>query len=100
MFNAATTGQCKPKYISTDHDPLFRFRRWLANLRVMEVEEIKSVPYAPVSYPFCRTGSSEQSGVSILIAYFFWNAADLARELNEYKDYYNAHRVHRALRGM
>ena len=52
MFNAATTGQCKPKYISTDHDPLFRFRRWLANLRVMEVEEIKSVPYAPVSHPF------------------------------------------------
>jgi hypothetical protein len=29
MFNAATTGQCKPKYLSTDHDPLFRFHRWL-----------------------------------------------------------------------
>jgi hypothetical protein len=52
MFNAATTGQCKPKYLSTDHDPLFRFHRWLANLRVMEVEEIKSVPFAPVSHPF------------------------------------------------
>jgi hypothetical protein len=25
MFNAATTGQCKPKYLITDHDPLFRF---------------------------------------------------------------------------
>jgi hypothetical protein len=33
----------KPKYLSTDHDPLFRFHRWLANLRVIEVEEIKSV---------------------------------------------------------
>jgi hypothetical protein len=25
---------------------------------------------------------------------------DLARKLNEYKDYYNAHRVHRSLGGM
>jgi hypothetical protein len=24
-------GQSKPKYLSTDHDPLFRFHRWLAN---------------------------------------------------------------------
>jgi len=30
----------------------------------------------------------------------FWNAADLARKLNEYKDYYNAHRVHRSLGGI
>src|ERR1700737_2664321 len=51
-FNCATAGQPKPKYLSTDHDPLFRFHRWLANLRVLEVEEIKSVPYAPVSHPF------------------------------------------------
>jgi len=99
MFNAATTGQCKPKYISTDHDPLFRFRRWLANLRVMEVEEIKSVPYAPVSHPFVERliGTIRRE---YLDRVFFWNAADLARKLNEYKDYYNAHRVHRALRGM
>jgi hypothetical protein len=46
MFNCATAGRPKPKYLSTDHDPLFRFHRWLANLRVLEVEEIKSVPYA------------------------------------------------------
>jgi putative transposase len=48
MFNYATAGQPKPKYLSTDHDPLFRFHRWLANLRVLEIEEIKSIPYAPV----------------------------------------------------
>jgi Integrase core domain len=30
---------------------------------------------------------------------FFWNAADLARKLNDYKIYYNAHRVHRSLGG-
>jgi putative transposase len=52
MFNCATAGQSKPKYLSTDHDPLFRFHRWLANLRVLEVEEMKSVPCAPLSHPF------------------------------------------------
>ena len=51
-FNSATAGQSKPKYLSTDHDPLFRFHRWLANLRVLEVVEMKSVPCAPLSHPF------------------------------------------------
>jgi hypothetical protein len=31
---------------------------------------------------------------------FFWNAVDLACKLSEYKDYYNAHRVHRSLDGI
>ena len=52
MFNDAIAGQSLPKRVSTDHDPLFRFHRWLANLRVLEIEELKSVPYAPVSHPF------------------------------------------------
>jgi hypothetical protein len=52
MFNHAIARQSPPKHVSTDHDPLFRFHRWLANLRVLEIDEIKSVPYAPVSHPF------------------------------------------------
>jgi putative transposase len=52
MFNRAIAGQRLPKRVSTDHDPLFRFHRWLANLRVLAIEEVKSVPYAPVSHPF------------------------------------------------
>jgi len=52
MFNCARASQGVPKYLCTDHDPLFRFHRWLANLRVLGIEEIKSVPYAPVSHPF------------------------------------------------
>ena len=98
MFNAATAGQRKPKYLSTDHDPLFRFHRWLANLRVIEVEEIKSVPYAPVSHPLVERliGTIRRE---YLDRVFFWNAVDLAGKLNEYKDDYNAHRVHRSLGG-
>ena len=52
MFNRAIAGERLPKHRSTDHDPLFRFHRWLANLRVLEIDEIKSVPYAPISHPF------------------------------------------------
>jgi hypothetical protein len=77
MFNAAATGQCKPKYLSTDHDPLFRFHRWLANLRVME---IKSVPFGPVSHPFVER-LIETIRREYLDRVFFWNAVDLTRKL-------------------
>ena len=98
MFNHATAGQLKPKHLSTDHDPLFRFHRWLANLRVLEIEEIKSVPYAPVSHPFVERliGTIRRE---YLDRVFFWSAADLARKLGDFRDYYNAHRVHRSLDG-
>jgi len=44
MFNHAVADRPLPKHVSTDHDSLFRFHRWLANLRILEIEEIKSVP--------------------------------------------------------
>ena len=98
MFNHAIAGQPLPKHLSTDHDPLFRFHRWLANLRVLEIEEIKSVPYAPVSHPFVERliGTIRREYLDRM---FFWNAVDLARKLGEFRDYYNAHRVHRSLDG-
>src|SRR6266850_4915081 len=52
MFNRATRGQSSPKYLSSDHDPLYRFRQWQANLRISDVREIKTVPYVPLSHPF------------------------------------------------
>ena len=98
MFNDATAGQPRPKHLSTDHDPLFRFHRWLANLRVLDIDEVKSIPYVPVSHPFV-----ERLIGTIRREYFdhmlFWNAVDLARKLDEFQNYYNAHRVHRALCG-
>jgi putative transposase len=80
------------------HDPLFRFHRWLANLRVLEIEQIKSVPYAPVSHPFVERliGTVRRE---YLDQTFFWNAADLVRKLDEFRDYYSVHRVHRPLDG-
>ena len=98
MFNHAVSGEPLPKHVSTDHDPLFRFHRWLANLRVLEIEEIKSAPYAPVSHPFVERliGTIRREYLDRM---FFWNAVDLKRKLGEFKDYYNADRVHRALAG-
>ena len=98
MFNHAVAGQPLPKYLSTDHDPLFRFHRWLANLRVLEIEQIKSVPYVPVSHPFVERliGTIRRE---VLNQMFFWNALDLTRKLEMFRCYYNEQRVHRSLGG-
>ena len=52
-----------------------RFHRWLANLRVLDIGEIKSVPYAPVSHPFVERliGTIRRE---VLDQLFFWNALD------------------------
>src|SRR5206468_10876606 len=94
----ASSGQSLPKHVSTDHDPLFRFHRWLANLRVLAIEEVKSAPYAPVSDPFIERliGTVRREYLDRI---FFWNAIDLSRKLDAFANYYNAHRVHRSLGG-
>jgi transposase InsO family protein len=88
-----------PSPLSTDHDPLFRFHRWRTKLRVREIEEVKSVPYAPVSHPFVERliGTIRRE---YLDRVFFWDAVDLALKLEAFRDYYNDHRVHRALAGL
>ena len=52
MFNTAISTQRIPHYLSSDHDPLFRYHRWQANLRILEIKKIKSIPCTPVSHPF------------------------------------------------
>ena len=52
MFNTAIARMGVPKHPSSDNDPLFACQRWLANLRILEIDEVKTVPYTPVSHPF------------------------------------------------
>jgi putative transposase len=52
MFNRAIAKQIPSQYLSSDNDPLFRFHRWRANLRILEVDEIKTIPFVPPSHPF------------------------------------------------
>jgi hypothetical protein len=52
MFNRAIAKQTAPKHHSSDNDPLFRFHRWRANLRLLEVDEIKTIPCTALAHPF------------------------------------------------
>ena len=44
MFNRATCGQPPPTYLSADHDPLYRFHRWQANLRILNTGKSRRCP--------------------------------------------------------
>ena len=98
MFNHAIARQRPPKHVSTDNDPLYRFHRWLANLRVIEIDEIKSFPTIPTSHPFVERliGTIRREYLDCV---FFWSAPDLTRKLYAFGDYDNAFRVHRSLDG-
>ena len=98
MFNRAIHGQRLPKYLSSDHDPLYRFHQWQANLRVLEVREIKTVPYVPLSHPFVERliGTIRREYLDQVL---FWTAADLQNKLQLFQDYFNRQRVHSALGG-
>jgi putative transposase len=95
MFNAATHGQNTPRHLSTDHDPLFEAHRWKANLRILEVDEVKTVP---LSHPFVERliGTMRREFLDHVL---FWNARDLERKLAEFQVYYNAARHHASLEG-
>ena len=52
LFNQAIFSSGVPKILSSDNDTLFRFHRWQFNLRILDIEEIKSIPHTPTSHPF------------------------------------------------
>ena len=87
-----------PQYLSSDNDPLFQFRQWNANLRILEVTEVKAVPYIPLSHPFVERliGTIRREYLDHVP---FWSARDLDRKLLLFKEYYNRDRVHRGLDG-
>jgi len=51
-FNDATSGQDWPQLISSDNDLLFQYHRWKGDLRVLEIEEVKSLPHVTISHSF------------------------------------------------
>jgi transposase InsO family protein len=98
MFNGAIRGAGSPKYISSDNDPLFRFHRWKANLRILDVTEVKTVPYLPISHPFVERliGTIRREFLDFVP---FWTARDLENKLLGLKEFYNDQRCHYALDG-
>jgi putative transposase len=87
-----------PKYLSSDHDPLFRFDQWQANLRILEVSEIKTVPYVPLSHPFVERliGTIRREYLDPTL---FWTTADLENKLLDFQTYFNEHRAHAGRQG-
>src|SRR5499433_3019495 len=98
MFNRAIHAQTLPKYVSSDHDPLYRFHQWQANLRVLMVQEIKTVPYVPLSHPFVERliGTIRREYMDQTL---FWTTADLEQKLRLFQEYFNKQRVHSGLEG-
>lgn len=98
LDNQATAKHGWPNRISSDNDPLFLYHRWKANLRVLEIEEIKSLPHVPMSHPFIERliGSVRRE---LLDHTFFWTAADLENKLHAYQCYFNEHRCHSSRNG-
>jgi len=83
---------------SSDNDPLFTYHRWLANLSILEIDEVKTVPYTPLSHPFVERliGSLRHE---FLDQVFFWNTVDLESKLWSYQVYFNHSRTHASLDG-
>ena len=99
LFNKAISKMGHPKYLSTDNDPLYRYHRWKANLRILDVDEIKSVSNVPHSHPFVERliGTVRRECLDQTL---FWNARGLERKLVDFQTYYNQHRAHRSLGGV
>ena len=70
----------------------------MANLRILEIDEIKTVPHVPLSHPFVERliGTMRREFLDHLL---FLNAGDLERKLADFQTYYNATRSHASLAG-
>src|SRR3954449_5889676 len=64
-----------------------------ANLRILDVREVKTVPYVPLSHPFVERliGTIRRECLDRTL---FWTAADLETKLHDFQRYYNGHRTH------
>jgi hypothetical protein len=82
-----------PKYLSTYNDPLYRLHQLQDNLRLLEVMEIKTVPYVPLSHPFVErlVGTLRRECLDRTL---LWTTTELEAKLREYQKYFNEHRAH------
>jgi putative transposase len=98
MFNVSIVGAGVPSHLSTDNAPYFRFHQWCANLRILGIDHLRSVPGAPTSHPFIERliGTIRREFLDHTL---FWNETDLTRKLAAFVDYYNRDRAHAGVHG-
>ncbi len=65
---------------------------------MLDITEIKTVPYVPMSHPFVERliGTIRRECLDRIL---FWTALNLEQKLSEFGDYYNMHRAHASLDG-
>jgi putative transposase len=82
-----------PKYLSLDNDPIYRFHQWQANPRILQVEEINTVAYMPLSHPFVERliGAIRRKCLDLMP---FWTRQDLESKLGDFQNYYHDYRTH------
>jgi putative transposase len=70
-------------------DSRHRFHQRQANLRILDVETIKTVPYVPLSHPFVERliGTIRRECLDRTL---FWTAADLERQFRDFQEYFAA----------
>ncbi len=97
LFNQVICRNKVPHALSSDHDLVFRFHQWQANLRILGIHEVKTIPNVPVSHPFIERliGTIRREYLDHLL---FWNESDLERKLDAFKEYYNNFRIHQSLK--
>ena len=64
----------------------------------LEVTEVKTVPYVPLSHPFIERliGTVRREYLDRTL---FWTAAGLETKLIDFQHFYNGHRTHAGLEG-
>jgi len=65
---------------------------------VLEITEIKTVPYVPLSHPFVERliGTIRREYLDWVL---FWTTADLEMKLSDFQTFYNGHRTHGGVEG-
>ena len=98
MFNKIISGIDVSRRLNSDNDPLFGYYQRQANLRILDIEEIKIVPFTPTSHQFVEQliGTIRREFLDQL---FFWNQQDLERKLAVFTRYYNQNRTHQSPNG-
>ena len=84
--------------LPSDHDPLFRYQRWRANLRSRDRSDQNDSKYPSLS-PLYRVTNRDHparvSGSNLLL-----EPKCLHRKLKAYQSFYNQHRCHTGLGGL
>ena len=74
------------------------FHRWKENLRILDIDEVKSIPYVPNSHPYIERLIATIRH-ELLDKILFWNERDLQNKLDHFQNYYNCQRCHEGIDG-